>query len=114
MALALVAVILLTGLTLVSMQPRLLDRTRAGEEALRAIEGALETLRAGEIPLQSGQLLPGVAYPETDPERELRLTLEVVALDTPGLFEVRVVGTYLTWGRPASRTVSTMAWRPGS
>ena len=57
-ALALVSMMLLTGLTLLTLQPRLQDRTRAGEEALRAIEAALETLRAAELPLESGRLLP--------------------------------------------------------
>lgn len=111
-ALALVLAILLSGLTLLTLQPRLQDRTRAAEDALRAIEAALETLRAGELPLQSGQLVPGIAYPVGDPERDLRLTLEINALDTPGLFELQISATYLTWGRPASRVVNTLAWRP--
>lgn len=111
-ALALVSVMLLTGLALATLQPRLQDRTRAGEEALRAIEAAVETLRAGELPLRSGQLLPGIAYPVGNPGRDLRLTLEVRSLETPDLFEVRVVATYLTSGRPASREVTTLAWRP--
>jgi prepilin-type N-terminal cleavage/methylation domain-containing protein len=111
-ALALLAVILLSGLTLLTLQPRLQDRARAGEEALRAIEAALETLRAQELPLEGGQLLPGIAYPVIDPDRDLRVTLEVEPLETPDLFELRLVATYLTWGRPASRTVTTQAWRP--
>jgi len=111
-ALALLAVILLSGLTLLTLQPRLQDRARAGQEALRAIEAALETLRAQELSLESGQLLPGIAYPVVDPNRELRVTLEVEALEAPDLFELRLVATYLTWGRPASRTVTTQAWRP--
>ncbi len=111
-ALALVSTMMLTGLTLLILQPRLQDRTRAGEEALRAIEAALETVRAAEIPLVSGRLVPGVAYPEADPHRNLTLTLEVDSTGTPGLYELRVDATYLTWGRPASRSVTTLTWRP--
>ena len=112
MALALMSMILLSGLTLLTIQPRLQDRARAGDDALHAIESALETLRAQELPLQTGQLVPGFAYPVTDPKRDMRLTLEVEPLETPGLYQLRVVATYLTWGSPASRTVSTLAWRP--
>ena len=112
MALALVSTMLLTGLTLLVLQPRLQDRARAGEEAMRAIEAAVETLRAAEIPLRSGRLEPGVTYPVVDPERDLRLTLEVATLPTPGLYELRVEATYLSYGRPASRSLTTLAWRP--
>lgn len=111
-ALALVSVILLSGFTILILQPRLQDRARAGEEALQAIEAALETIRAQELPLEPGQLLPGLAYPVVDPKRSLRLTLEVDPTDTPGLFELQVVATYSSWGRLGSRTVSTLAWRP--
>lgn len=111
-ALALVSMMLLTGLTLLTLQPRLQDRTRAGEEALRAIEAALETLRAAELPLESGRLLPGIAYPELDPNRNLSLTLEVSPAGTPGLYELRLDATYLTWGRPGNRSLTTLAWRP--
>ena len=111
-ALALVSVIMLSGLTLLILQPRIQDRKRAGDEALHAIEAALETIRAQELPLQTGQLIPGIAYPVADPARDLRLTLEVEPLDTPGLFELRIVATYSTWGRLASRKITTMAWRP--
>lgn len=111
-ALALVSTMLLTGLTLLTLQPRLRDRARAGEEAMRAIEAAVETIRAAELPLESGRLVPGVAYPETDPGRNLSLTLEVSAAGTPGLYELRLEATYLTYGRPAHRSLTTLAWRP--
>ena len=111
-ALALVSTLLLSGLTLLTLQPRLQDRARAGEEAMRAIEAAVETLRAAELPLQSGLLEPGIGYPVVDPGRDLRVTLEVAALPTPGLVELRVEATYLTYGRPASRSLTTLAWRP--
>ncbi len=112
MALGLVSAILLSGLTLLTLQPRLQDRTRAGDEALRAIEAALETLRAGELPLESGRLVPGLAYPVVNRRRDLSLTLEVTPRPTPGLYELRVDATYLTWGRAASRSVTTLTWRP--
>lgn len=111
-SLALVSTMLLTGLTILTLQPRLQDRTRAGEEALRAIEAAIETLRAAELPLESGRLEPGLAYPVANPKRDLSLTLEVTPLATPGLYEVRIAATYLTWGQPGSRSVTTLAWRP--
>lgn len=111
-ALALVATLLLTGLTLLTLEPRLRDRARAGEEALRAIEAALETIRASELALESGRLVPGLAYPAADPSRDLTLTLEVTPAATPGLYELRFEATYLTWGRPASRSLTTLTWRP--
>lgn len=111
-ALALVSTVLLTGLTLLTLQPRLQDRARAGEEALRAIEAAIETVRAAELPLESGRLLPGLAYPEVDPGRNLSVTLEVTPAGPPDLYELTFEATYLTWGRPGARSVTTLAWRP--
>lgn len=111
-ALGLVSAMLLTGLTLLTLQPRLQDRVHAGEEAMRAIEAALETVRASELPLQSGRLAPGLAYPAGDPHRNLSLTLEVTPEATPGLYELRIQATYLTWGRPGSRSLTTLTWRP--
>lgn len=111
-ALGLVSTILLTGLTLLTLQPRLQDSTHAGEDAMRAMEAALESIRSGQIPLVSGQLEPAIAYPVVDPGRDLRMTLEVEPLTTPGLYELTINATYLTWGRTANRQIITMAWRP--
>lgn len=113
-ALALVSVILLSALNVLFLQPRLQDRARAGEEALHAIESALETFRAGDLPLESGELAPGIFYPVTNVDRALRLTLQVESRETPGLFELRFVATYLTFGSTGSRQLTTMAWRPGA
>lgn len=111
-ALVLVMTMLLTGLTLLTLEPRLRDRARAGEEAMRAIEAALETIRASGGPLRSGRLIPGVGFPVVDPARDLTLTLEVTPLPTPGLYELRLEATYLSHRRPAKRALTTLAWRP--
>jgi len=113
-SLALVSLILLSALNVLVLQPRIQDRARAGEEALHAIESALETLRAGDLPLASGELAPGIFYPVTNAQRELRVTLLVEPRETPGLFELRFVATYLTFGSTGSRQLTTMAWRPGT
>ncbi len=110
--LALITAILLSGMTLLVIQPRLTDRARASEEAMRAIEAALETVRAQQLPLESGQLLPGVTYPTTNPNRDMRLTLDVQPTATPQLLQLEIVATYLTSGRPGTRRLTTLAWRP--
>ncbi len=111
-ALALVSVILLSGLSLLVLQPRIQERTRAGEAALHAIEAALETLRAEELPLSGGLLVPGDAYPINDSAPDLRMTLEVEPLDVPGLYELEFVATWAMRGRTTSRELKTLVWRP--
>ena len=57
-ALALLAVVLLTSLALLAQEPRIDRRLQARQEAARAVEGVLEAIRAGVVPLRTGPLTP--------------------------------------------------------
>lgn len=89
--------------------------TRGASEALRdhrqvdrELEASLETLRAGEIALRSGP----VAMAGADPGFPVGLQLEVVATETPGLYEVTVRASYLRRGAPIERYLTSLVWRP--
>lgn len=111
-ALLVVTVALLLGLRLAVVQPRAVERLEAGEAALGAIEAALETIRAGALPLEPGALLPPAAYSATPETADLRLTLEVVPREPAGLFEVAVEARYLVRREIHHRRVETLVWRP--
>ena len=71
-----------------------MQRLDAGDEALRAIEASLETIRAGAIPLEDGMLQPIIAYPPPTVAADLLVDLEVEPTDTPGLYEVHLEARY--------------------
>lgn len=111
-ALIIVAMALLLGHGLVMRQPQALERLDAGDEALRAIEASLETLRAGAIELESGFLEPGIAYPPPANTQALMIDLEVTAAETPGLYRVSLEARYRVGRSIHRRQVQSQIWRP--
>lgn len=108
-ALTILAVALLMGVSLVLQQPRILRRLDAHRAALRSLDATLESVRAGAIPLQSAH------FDESSPEapRGLRIWLTVApAGHPPGLYEVSARASYLVEGRMFERQVETLVWRP--
>ena len=111
-ALTVVAMALLLGYGLMMRQPRAMERLDAGDEALRAIEASLETLRAGAIDLESGFLEPGIAYPTPVRAKELMVDLDVTTTDTPGLYAVSLEARYRVGPSIHRRQVQTLIWSP--
>lgn len=112
-ALLLLTVALLMGFGLLARQPRAIERMRSGEEAMRAIEASLETLRAGGLALESGLLRPPLAYPVSPSTDGLLVGLEVEPLvGTEGLYKVTVEARYQVGRGTHRRRVQTLVWRP--
>lgn len=117
-ALALIFTALLLSMSLLWQQPRTQLRLRAQQEALGAIEGVLEEIRAGR-PV-SGGFLPTTPYDRAADVRAstpraadgLRLRLQVEPdPSVPNLQHVTVTAFYRVLGKPERRTVRTMVWR---
>lgn len=114
---ALVALLILTlamllGYGFMMRQPRALQRLDAGDEALRAIESSLETIRAGAVPLQDGMLQPVIAYPPPTKAADLLIDLEVEPTETPGLYAVSLEARYRVGRSIHRRSVDTLVWSP--
>ena len=112
LALLLVMMALLLGHRFAIELPRTVNRLQAGNEAMRAIDSALETLRAGSIPLEDGVLAPPVAYPlPGSSTKDMALFLDVEPTATVGLYEVTVEARYIVGQSILRRRVQTLAWR---
>ena len=111
-ALLLLSLAMLLGYGFMMRQPQAMQRLEAGDEALRAIESSLETLRAGAIPLQPGMLQPVIAYPPPTIAADLLIDLEVEPTETPGLFEVHLEARYRVGRSIHRRHVQSMIWSP--
>lgn len=106
MALAICALLLLTGLALYAVDTQARRRLVAHAAAERALELAYEELRAGLLPLASGPLPIGF-----DAEAAT-LVLAVEGTDTDDLYRIRLVASYRATGRPFRRVQEALLWRP--
>lgn len=111
-ALVVVALALLLGYGFMMRQPRALERLDSGNEALRAIEASLETLRAGAISLESGFLEPGIAYPPPLEADDLMVDLDVAVTETSGLWAVTLEARYRVGRSIHRRRLQSLIWRP--
>lgn len=111
-ALVVVGLALLLGYGFMMRQPRAIERLDAGDEALRAIEASLETMRAGAIGLESGFLESGIAYPTPVKAKQLMVDLDVTATETPGLYAVSLEARYRVGPSIHRRQVQTLIWSP--
>jgi len=111
-ALLLVTFAMLMGFGLMARQPHTIERLRASDEALRAIEATIETIRAGALPLESGFLQPAIAYPAPVQAEHLLLDLDVQPQEVDGLYEITVEARYQVGRRMHRRSVTTLVWRP--
>jgi prepilin-type N-terminal cleavage/methylation domain-containing protein len=104
-ALALLTLALLLGLSLVLQHPRIVRRLDAQREAIHTLEATLELLRARALPLTSQTLRPGGP-------RKLALSIQVTPEGyPPGLYRVQVRAAYQVGGEPRERSVETLLWR---
>src|SRR6478672_4903001 len=90
-ALGLLMLCLLCGLAVHLAERRVVDRVEAQGQALGALEGALEELRAGALPLTSGEL-------SRSADGRLTIVLEVSPTDVPALLAVRLEARYTVAG----------------
>ena len=113
--LTLLAAILLATASLLATVPREVRRVEARREATRALEAALESLRAGQLPIATG-IVDAQFYGWTQPPRPaaagLRLWLRTEPISPPGLYRVTVRARYSIHHRPQERSIETLAWRP--
>jgi type II secretory pathway pseudopilin PulG len=87
------------------------ERLLAQRRALRAAENALEAVRGGALPLVSG---PVEAEALVGDAGEWRLAVRVVVdgAEQPGLYRVAAEAAFEVRGRPGSRRLETLVWRP--
>lgn len=115
MALLVLFLAMLLGYGLAARQPMAMERLEAGEDAMRAIESALETLRAQTARPRSRNLQPVLDYSPPVKARDLLLDLEVETANPagpPDLYLVRVVARYRVGRALHSRQVETLIWKP--
>lgn len=87
------------------------ERLLAQRSAVRAAENALEGVRGGALPLQSGPLVATVLVADAD-EWRMSVRLVVDALEPAGLYRVAAEAAFVVRGRPGARRLETMVWRP--
>lgn len=111
-ALLVLTLAMLLGYGFMMRQPQATKRLDAGDEALRALESSLETLRAGAIPLESGMLQPVIAYPPAATAADLLVDLQVDPTETPGLYVISLEARYRVGRAIHQRHVQSMVWSP--
>jgi prepilin-type N-terminal cleavage/methylation domain-containing protein len=113
-ALALVGVALLLDLGLQAQSREIEDRLAVEAELLRRAEAAIESVRAGQLPLRSDAVDPALAWPSAAPP-ELAMILVVDGTEVPGLCRVTVRGQMRgKRGRPHEVELETLIWQAGS
>jgi len=112
-ALALLGIALLLGLSLVLSQPRMEKRMEAERQAFRAIEGTLEAIRGGSIPLGPTHF-ENFAFSAGSPaSSDLTLALDVQPVPfPPSLFQVSLTARYSVAGQRFEKRVDTLVWQP--
>lgn len=113
MALLVLTLAMLLGYGFMMRQPQAMKRLDAGDEALRAIEASLETIRSGAIPVQPSRMLqPVIAYPPPTTAVDLLIDLEVEPTETPGLFAVSLEARYRVGRSIHRRRIQSLVWSP--
>lgn len=93
-ALAVLGVALLLGVELVMQLPRDVRRLDAERQAMRAMEAALEGMRAGALPIQDSELSELVTLAGAPAARDLGITVRVAPTALPDLYQVTLTAHY--------------------
>jgi type II secretory pathway pseudopilin PulG len=109
-ALVILTVALLLGLSILTQQPKIQLKLRAHQEAHAALARVLEGLRAGTVPVASGAVSPSPVTPIAADGLVVRLTVDPDP-DVPGLSRVTAVASYTVRGQLLERRVETLTWR---
>jgi hypothetical protein len=93
-------------------QGRAVQRMESERQAFRALESALEAVRAGVIPMQT-TWLGGIATAVGTPAPpDLRIWLQVTPTTTFGLYEVDLLATYRVERWRYRKELRSMVYRP--
>jgi prepilin-type N-terminal cleavage/methylation domain-containing protein len=113
-ALVLVGIALMLDLGLQAQSREIEDRVAVEAELVRRAEAVIESVRAGQHPMRSGPVDPGLAWPTAaDPALAMMLTVDSTAVE--GLCRVTVRGQQRgPRGRPHDVELETLVWRAGS
>ena len=111
-ALSLLGVALLLGMELVMQNPRIVRRTDGERQAFRAMESAMEAVRAGVIPLQTSELSGMVTAVGAPAPRDLTIAMQVDPAGLPGLYQVTLTARYSVFQHPYQKRLQTMVWSP--
>ncbi len=109
-ALAILGLALGLWVTLAAAGPRASRRLNAQREAFRALEGTLEIVRGGGVPLASADIpIERLLVPRA----AKGLTVRVTVKPTPqrDLHEVHVEARYTSEGIPMTSSLDTLVWR---
>jgi prepilin-type N-terminal cleavage/methylation domain-containing protein len=110
-ALAIFGMALVVATHALSAQAAAAKRAEVRQQLLSTAETALESLRGGVLPLQTGRLDLGRDFRQGS-ANSVHLFVDVMPRDLPGLFEVEVrVWTQLP-GREETLAIKSMVWRP--
>jgi len=107
-AIALIGTALIISSALLNSLVSSSDRLRAHTEMLREIEAAVEMMRAGFVPLESGTLSSAGS---NDRFPDLRVTAIVEKQDAPGLYLVILRAECSIRRNLLSRRLTTQVWR---
>ena len=93
-ALTILGVALLLGMALVIQLPRDVRRLDAERQAMRAMETALEAMRAGALPVENSELIGFITMAGASAARDLGITVLVNPTPRPGLYQVTLTAHY--------------------
>jgi len=105
--LAMVGILALAASSMTAIHPVASERLAAQHEMLAALDTTLERVRAGAIPLVSGE----VQWRSTGTS-PIRLVVEIRQADLDGLTWVRLVARTRVRGQSLERALTTAVWRP--
>ncbi len=113
-ALSLLGVAMLLTLSLIFQEPRALSRLAAHEQAMRALEQTLESIRAGRaVPLGKEVVDPEwLLLPEDPAARDLKIWSERQAESGSGLYRLTLTARYRVARRWYTRSIDTLVWYP--
>lgn len=109
-ALTVLALVLLLGLTAAVLAQRGGQRLAAQQQGLRALEAVVESLHSGALVLSSGPPI-WISAPPPGLTENLALTLKVEPTETAGLYRVEVVANFKGSHPPPPQRLDTVVWR---
>jgi prepilin-type N-terminal cleavage/methylation domain-containing protein len=113
-ALAILSVALLLGMSFLLGEARAVRRLDADRSARGALASTLEAIRAGALPLQPGHFDRGdlaAALGGASPG-DLAIDVGVVPASPPGLYEIDLRARYRVYGEMHERRLASLVWRP--
>ena len=113
-ALAILGVALLLGLSFILGEARAVRRLDADRAARGALAGTLEAIRGGVLPLQNGEIEAGDLAAALGSSSPADLAIDVVVTPTspPGLYEIALRARYRVYGETHERRLGSLVWRP--